>query len=472
MNEFKVGRVITNPNLASQSNISLALSWIQQCEQHERCPSIQPPQLPTRVIDVGIRENHEDMKLFVTNSIDCNYVALSHCWGGLITPLLKKETLIPWQESINFSGLPANFRDAISITQRLGLRYVWIDALCIIQDSADDWAVESKKMGSLYHDALVTVAAATSIKSTEGFLKCIAPSQSKDEMFNLKLSSDPEITKTVKLAFQIPENEDETLRGLFGSGPLHTRGWCLQETIISPRILHFGSKMIYWHCLSGFKSADGVPPSNRQPEESLYKNFDAIIHLPKQKLVNPSDLKEAQNEFYSLVCDYSARNLTYGTDKFPAFSGIARLMQPAFEGGTYVAGLWTTDLRGLLWYEGFCPHVVPYRAPSWSWAVTNELVLFVPAHPKLSDGIYDAKLISYVQIPKKEDPFGEVSSAHLILHARTKRFLRSEQNIGISWPEGEVGVVNFDEVWVDEEGARCHVFELAPKDDEHIGSLL
>lgn len=451
----------------------LALNWMQQCEKHERCPSSQAPQLPTRVIDVGVQEGHGDMKLFVTGSIKCNYIALSHCWGGLITPLLKKETLVPWQKSMNYSELPANFRDAILITQRLGLRYVWIDALCIIQDSAEDWNVESKKMGSLYHDALVTVAAATSIKSTEGFLKCVPPHQGQEDMFNIKLSSDPQNTKTVKLAFQIPEVDDETLRGLFGSAPLHTRGWCLQETIISPRILHFGTKMIYWHCLSGFKAADGVPPSNRLPEESLYRNFDAIVHRPRQDLANPPDLEEARNEFYNLISDYSARNLTYGTDKFPAFSGIARLMQPAFEGGTYVAGLWTTDLRGLLWYEGFCPHVVsPYRAPSWSWAVTDHIVLFVPAYPKLSSGTYGAKLISFEQIPSKEDPFGEVSSAHLVLHAKTKKFVRSKQNIGNAWPEGEVGFVRFDDVWVAEEGSRCHVFELAPREDESVGSLL
>jgi hypothetical protein len=388
-------------------------------------------------------EDHQDLRLYVTNKAEGSYAALSHCWGGQVSPLLTKENLASYQSTLPFSSLPANFRDAISVVKRLGIRYLWIDSLCIIQDSRNDWEIESKKMGSIYRNAQVTIAASTAHRSTDGFLKHIQRAKGVDAGVPLRLLMEPHVSSTVKV--NLPDDDDESLNSLFIHSPLSTRGWVLQERILSPRIIHYGTRQIYWQCPHGFNSADGIPPGNKTPQDQLYKYFNEILHSSQSK---GKELALDQDEYYKLVEEYSRRNLTVGSDKLPAFSGLAELMHSAF-GGEYLAGIWSEDFRrGLLWYGEIisCEHVRPYRAPSWSWAVTDDMVLYQSAlGGRLAAGAYDAQLISYQHVLRSQNRYGEIDSAQLNIKGLTKPFFRSSQNIGITSPDSRIGYVRFDE---------------------------
>ncbi|KAF1964057.1 HET-domain-containing protein, partial [Bimuria novae-zelandiae CBS 107.79] len=66
------------------------------------------------------------------------------------------------RSGITIEELPPTFRDAINIVRRIGYRYIWIDSLCIFQDSLDDWTHESRKIGHIYRGSICTIAALAS----------------------------------------------------------------------------------------------------------------------------------------------------------------------------------------------------------------------------------------------------------------------------------------------------------------------
>ena len=150
----------------SKQNVELIFKWLHDCDRtHIGCSVGEPPMLPTRVIDVGIAFSESPKPyLLCSNGLEGRYVALSHCWGtpsANNNPGFKTEThnYVMMHAGLVFESLPPLFRDAVVTTWKLGIRYLWIDSICIIQDSKDDWEAESAKMGAVYRNAYVTIAA-------------------------------------------------------------------------------------------------------------------------------------------------------------------------------------------------------------------------------------------------------------------------------------------------------------------------
>ncbi|KAG7409732.1 hypothetical protein Forpe1208_v010998 [Fusarium oxysporum f. sp. rapae] len=145
----------------NDQNLQLALKWIKGCNRsHPICKEFQPRQSkwrPTRLIHVGSKSQHPRL---IIPSVPVPYIALSYCWGTDNTVTLTEATLTPFQNEIPLASLPTTIRDAISTTRDLGYEYLWVDALCIIQDSKPDWIKESSQMGSMYGSAALTLAAA------------------------------------------------------------------------------------------------------------------------------------------------------------------------------------------------------------------------------------------------------------------------------------------------------------------------
>ena len=403
---------------------------------------------------MGNLGDEQRLRLVHSHSSAGEYAALSHCWGGLIPTRLLADTLDSYQKDISFSSLPANFRDAVTITRQLGIKYLWIDALCIIQDSASDWEIESKKMGDVYRNALITISAAMSPGSTAGILtetstQEVLKENKMEDSVSLKVSYDGNSGTEVYVSLN--DREEETLRNLFISSPLSRRGWVLQESILSPRILHYGSKQIYWQCPQGFQSADGVPAGNLMPEDTnLYSAISNVFHQHLQRdLVCKSqhDRRLILTDYYNLVEEYSSRQLTYNSDKFPAFSGIARLLHPVV-GGSYLAGIWSNDFaQGLCWHhETFqCRHTLSDEAPSWSWAVTTDLINFAHIERKDARGLYDSTLIQHDVEVQGENPYGQVQSGIVVIEGLVKTFRRSKQVTSMFPAEGAIGRIYMDE---------------------------
>ncbi len=164
---------------------------LEQCRSHHRECSIEDPNwmLPTRVLDVGQDSGSlaSDVTLYVAKGERREYLCLSHCWGTDGKPLeTKRDTLGEFQRGIQWERLTKTFQEAIIFTRKLGIRFLWIDSLCIVQDDKDDWARESGMMADIYENATLTLAAASSIDSYGGLFRAaasgarLAPEQDQD----------------------------------------------------------------------------------------------------------------------------------------------------------------------------------------------------------------------------------------------------------------------------------------------------
>jgi hypothetical protein len=144
-----MGRLFVEPNLASESNFDLVRGWLKECvNDHPACQYSAAKSLPSRLIDVGppVLSKIPSVHLTESHTIHhASYLALSHCWGGKVALILTLSNYNHLKAEIPWYELPANFQDAITITQQLGIRYLWIDSLCIIQDSHEDWRQNQRR---------------------------------------------------------------------------------------------------------------------------------------------------------------------------------------------------------------------------------------------------------------------------------------------------------------------------------------
>ncbi|TEY40021.1 hypothetical protein BOTCAL_0441g00060 [Botryotinia calthae] len=284
---FQIGRTKTDSDLGSKLNFDITRSWLRECLECHDCHSTNLPQLPTRVIDVTPNQT----RIVHSNGITANYIALSHCWGGPIPTSSTSATLPQYQIELPFQLLPANFQDAITITRELGVQYLWIDSLCIIQDSWLDWDHESQKMGTVYRDALVTIYAMSSEASTGGIIPNPERQPVKKPSTTLAFTDDDGIEVTVRVEPADIDVYDEDLHRLAKSSPLSSRGWTFQEAILSPRHIYYGQKQIYWGCTQGFHDLKGMPPGYRFPQEAHLNCLLPILHSTIQDaaIIAPKD---------------------------------------------------------------------------------------------------------------------------------------------------------------------------------------
>ena len=228
----------------SDACLSVASSWLRDCLKcHMTCQQLyrEDKQLPTRVIDVGSAGEIHEPRLVATNSAHGSWAALSYCWGGESSFILKADNLQNMMNGIPTESFPVTLRDAAQVARSLGIRYLWIDALCILQDSPEDWALEAARMGEVYRGAKVRISAINSPRTGSGILgEREAPS------LNCRLKWDPtrDGDSTPVYLHSGSHLWDVNMK----SSPLNTRGWTLQEALLSPRTLSYGIQQMIWEC--------------------------------------------------------------------------------------------------------------------------------------------------------------------------------------------------------------------------------
>jgi hypothetical protein len=237
----------------TEGHFFLFREWVRHCvEEHEQCSRpLTSPKLPTRVLDVeGGTSSPENLRLFHTGQVSGRYIALSHRWGEY-TPLKTTKTLIGiHSEEILLADLPRTFRDAVMVTRKLGIRYLWIDCLCIVQDDPQDWLREAALMGEIFANSYCTLAATSAKDSNGGLFLPRTISQS------VKLT-DWSGDSPVSYYAGIEDRFESALR----DGDLNNRGWVLQERLLSPRTIHFTASQTFWECGSDRYSEDCVENS-------------------------------------------------------------------------------------------------------------------------------------------------------------------------------------------------------------------
>ncbi|KEZ43450.1 hypothetical protein SAPIO_CDS4636 [Scedosporium apiospermum] len=325
------------------------------------------------------------------------YTTLSHCWGGATTiPKLTHQTLSQFKSGIRFKDLPRNFQDAISITRNLGLEYVWIDSLCIIQDSPSDWRTEASRMASVYENAYVTIAAAA---AKDPFGGCFS---ARDSALQSACHIPAGISGTdfhVVPPWNVSRNKVNAVR----KSALLSRGWVFQEMVLSPSVVFFLEDGIVWSCRKGEaseqvptgqvpdRSLDGRPTAIVSPSSNSRYQNKAIHDQTTQQFVparglfktildtsirvcSPSQGQKPWVDFsqqwLSIIAQYTRLNLTFITDRAIALSAIAQRVKE-HSGLTYAAGLWEESLAvDLLWTTKdpkAAARPTSYLGPSWSW---------------------------------------------------------------------------------------------------------
>ena len=422
-----------------------------------------------------------------------SYIALSHCWGGNSHVQTTVTTLPVYVSKIDLNILPKTFAGAIRTARQLGIRYLWIDSLCIIQDSPNDWESEASKMGTYYRNALVTISAAHGSNSDAGLFVERDSLSTQPCLVNIKYSNDwrQAYVYARDTSSQLSRSSLGELKKPF---PLYSRSWVLQEQLLSPRTLTYGKFGISWRCQTmrfderaplAMKTDDFIKdkPDNvvtyrgdpREvettmaelqrnwifPRHSLYaiagdaKGFQTFH---RHEHCSPTSDRFA-HDWGRLIQDYTSRGMTRQTDKLIAISGIASIIS-SLKSLEYTAGIWNGShemlVQGLLWSASKRGPRLLDVAPSWSWA-SIECEVYWPGH--LSVGFRrTASIISFecsgtvarsqgsitLQSHVRHGIIGSDGTARLIV--QTKEGYDGGSSPNAISPHWKQGVISLDEV--------------------------
>jgi hypothetical protein len=229
----------------SHNGLQVAISWLQKCltSHHSFCNNVESS-LPKRVIYIGQSDTTLDPYLLETDNEIGAWVALSHCWGKGTSFTTTTTNLVERKKGIPFADFPATFRDAITISRGLGIEHLWIDSLCIIQDSASDWLEQSRQMKQVYSNATVTLVAEASEDTHSGIFTSANAGRAKPVHIPVHDS-----TGNYGGSLYSQNNAQSIeVRGCYAPGPLSSRAWALQEDVLSQRILRYASDQLFWSC--------------------------------------------------------------------------------------------------------------------------------------------------------------------------------------------------------------------------------
>jgi hypothetical protein len=397
------------------------------------------------------------------------YVTLSHCWGGLVSHRLLDTNFESYSQGIPVEDLPKTFRDAVYFAASLeDVDYIWIDSLCIIQGNKLDWEKESTKMHRVYSNSFLNISATAAPSSHGGLFKNGRFELLGEEEVAVHIEGLPRAYDRDKAPRCLHERgrfftrrckivDSSFWDNQVDRGQVNTRGWVLQERLMSPRVIHFCHDQVGWECSCRHApqptTANGKQRPNASGERSRYSD---IIEGIRQRLLNAepgahTELSTRHSPFdlwAAVVNAYTKTRLTVPSDKLVALAGLARIISEATD-CAYIAGLWRSQLVSqLLWYvepafdqrdRSFSnPGTFDrtYRAPSFSWAAID-----VTGHGITYAKVANQKLYVTVETASVEplsedgtDTFGMVSNAQITLHGKLhKARLTAIPNNRFAW---------------------------------------
>ena len=350
-----------------------------------------PPDLmPTRVLEIST-PGRVRLKVCGSNE-QGRYACLSYCWGKNSHRQLRttKDTLIEHQKGIEWNQLPRTFQEALILTYKLGLRYLWIDSLCIVQDDLEDWRTEGGKMADIYAHSYMTFAATNSMDSKGGLCNPLP----RGELCTVDTADGP---------FKVRILQEYNSSPYRSSMPLMQRAWFFQEQILAPRIVYFAQYELFW----------------KNVNTTICECCELDKELPPLGDSNPHHLQNLNNYermswWHNTVEAYTKLRLTFEYDIFPALQGIAHITQQTRK-CDYYAGLWAdTFVQDMLWIAirpGKRPSSNTYRAPTWSWASIVGTIAYMSSY-SLSIHV---TVLSKSTVPVGESELGQLKGGYATL---------------------------------------------------------
>ncbi|KAL8310259.1 hypothetical protein RB597_010194 [Gaeumannomyces tritici] len=413
------GRALASPY--ADETMSTIHDWLRLCLQdHHDCDkfvfgSVKHFKSPPRLIEISA--NGTVARLVEASELDVPYLALSYCWGVQKVLATTSNNYHSFQDSLPTLQLPKTIREAIEITYRIGYRHLWVDSICIMQDSMEDWRKHTVLMGYIYANAVLTIAATSAAGGSEGcFLPRPRATRESQSLYNHEVQV-PCVLSGRYLGPMLLAPGDDSWSPWSGSlvkelknSSWKDRAWVLQERFFSRRIVHFGASQTHWECRRCVKSQ--MFPS--------YKLFQDSIELDWQTLRDPDsgdvpDIDAAEQWWGKVMARYTRTKITYPADRLPALAAIIQEAEEVF-GIRYVAGLCVETLpRSLLWMPRANQESEPER-PHWVGDFEHMpdfiYVLAVPSAVDRTQGAFHQRLTAGSRRPLDPPPASSWSWAH------------------------------------------------------------
>ena len=392
---------VVYPSPLSIPTRSAVIKQVQECKAQHGHSRTQERYVPDRLVDLGPPSNYPDAVLLDdTSQVRDPYLALSHCWGGLIPYRTLQSNKAELCQRIEFTRLPRNFQDAFAVARWLSYRYIWIDSFCIVQDDAQDWLQQAVKMADVYSGAQLTISATRSSSYDEGFLT--------KRQTDLELPFSDRLPLGTAMYARDCDALETAHQGINGQPsdqtPLFQRAWAFQERLLSRRVLHFLRSEVILECEDSLWCECGEYDTYEwsEPDKAVYRKAS----------------------WQTLVEKYTSRKLTYPNDVLPAISALARDF--GIE-GEYIAGLTKDDLYSNLLWRVKAPRDLDgelvsaptptrpsvYTAPSFSWASIIGRVEWV--EPGATFQVVCKTENFATTLENRSDPFGRVTSGYVML---------------------------------------------------------
>ncbi|TGO27378.1 hypothetical protein BPAE_0043g00520 [Botrytis paeoniae] len=414
-----------------------------------------------------------------------DYASLSHSWGpspdpsaplgGRVGAVLTESNLALWRVDVPLDDLPLTFRHAIIACVSLGFQYIWIDSLCIIQDSLEDWQEQSAMMRDVYKFAWLNIAALSTTSDYEGFINEYRDPRAE---FGFRTSfasilghdlgqqnADNDNCLLLSGVARLLWNFSSDIPGnTVSNAPLFTRAWVYQERNLARRTLAFAKNSVYWAC-------DGHS-GGEQPEWSGIEgsSLRRTLHFVREtSALNPPSeeqlmllLRDFERTWQSTVAAYTRCKLTQSIDKLIAVSSIAQELAGMMP-QKYLAGLYDFNVVHQLTWVNIDGRSTPprkrvgdpeYVAPSWSWAsveapVHNYTITASGVSPKYEDnpGLKQFALANTLAADvalETEYLFGFVKAGWMRLRGRLNR-VKAAYKRAPSWNAWEKSIKLIDE---------------------------
>jgi hypothetical protein len=250
------------PEPGDSVHIGILQEWLVDCDRSHTCvPSEHKSYCPRRLIEVGRGGLKPSCNVVETKNLteeernELKYIALSHPWGNVASDPTNrkhfkstKSKLLEYCDRILDSDLPANFQHALNVTRQLGINYLWIDSICILQEGdgdKGDFLEEAQHMQDIFSSAYCVLAASSAEGMWSGFLE--ERQDSSVVALPPRSFSDGGL-----LQYYVSEVTDDFQRDVI-EAPLNQRGWVLQERALARRTIHFTNNQTYWECGRGIR---------------------------------------------------------------------------------------------------------------------------------------------------------------------------------------------------------------------------
>ena len=487
----------------SDESLALMKGWIDDCRhRHQLCMTPQPLHGPKRLLKC-LSDGSVRLETQSGNQPCGGYITLSYCWGdGTAVMKTTMQTVeLHHRQPIPNESLPPLFQEVVALARGFNTD-LWIDSLCIIQDSQEDKEEEMKQMNDIFRAALAVVVAATASSPLDSLLRVKPQPGQTTTWRTASLIRYQEMDLDVKFRKRdwevvLPHRSTDATYDT----PIARRAWCFQEKLLASRCLVFQRNEVVWECRScclcectgdqehledrGF----GMRPYKQmllplaehdtltafaqlpfaEHEPFLDGTLTAFAQLPfaeHEPFDGPlkyfADAEAAYSFWIDAVENYSTRELSFKTDRLPAISAVASVIAEA-TGDDYLAGLWRKDLLGLRWlardnFDSISAAPRPnqeYIAPTWSWASLPRAVWYPDRTRHSHDANLEASVLDAWTDVKQDGrsgrlygPMSEVTDGVIVLsgvHCDAEMTISSQRgDIKLDLGNGEVETVCYD----------------------------